>query len=434
MNILENILPVLRVAQAATAGNPIPGLEGAISGVIALAEMVLTMKGNMADLPELDKRLKHLADIDPVGCSNNLKQRLDMLKDNLKTITGRLISLEKKSKFKQWLKSKEYEKEIQDMKASIASHIQDFTFHNSISIKILVDQMSTKVEKIHKLVQDMAPEVRDVNKTVKSDHIEQTLAKIKYVSARYNAPNTPDKCMQGTRIDIIQDIIAHLTAPPDPSQQIVMLSGSAGTGKSTIAKTVASILAEEKHILAASFFFSQNYAERQEIKGLPLTLAYQLADYDADFKDILVKFLDKDHTGILDADPQVQFYKLVVDLLAQIPTSEKLWVICLDALDECGQDRGQMFLQWLSDNITKIPGHVRFFLTGRPNVPSYLKYDVLHSLIHGIILDDIDKETVGKDIRRYLEQSLDGNSWMPRYPSWKPEVHDVDKITRFCEA
>ncbi|KAJ7234494.1 hypothetical protein B0H12DRAFT_156787 [Mycena haematopus] len=78
-----------------------------------------------------------------------------------------------------------------------------------------------------------------------------------------------------------------------------MLSGSAGTGKSTIAKTVASILAEEKHTLAASFFFSRNFAERREIMGLPVTLAYQLADYNADFKNILVKFLDSDHTGFL---------------------------------------------------------------------------------------------------------------------------------------
>jgi predicted NACHT family NTPase len=181
-----------------------------------------------------------------------------------------------------------------------------------------------------------------------------------------------------------------------------MLSGSAGTGKSTIAKTVASILAEKKHILVASFFFSRNYAERREIKGLPLTLAYQLADYNIDFKNILVKFLDEDHSGILDADPQLQFQKLVVGLLAQIPTSEKLWVICLDALDECGQDRGQMLLRWLSDSIKEIPGHVHFLLTGRPDVPSYLKHDVLCSLMYGIILDHVDKETVGNDIQRYV--------------------------------
>ncbi|KAJ6505479.1 hypothetical protein C8R45DRAFT_549678 [Mycena sanguinolenta] len=271
---------------------------------------------------------------------------------NLGPISTRLTSLGKKSKWTQFWKRKKHEKEIQDFRASIASHLQDFTFHNNISIKTLVDQMSIKVDQADTSLQrielqdqqgpsrgdggqgqagkspsgdtksqrvnnhgaEQGPregegddQIREaltvinyisggtgghggeggvqgggggsgkgptlyytINTvenftTVNSDQVQQTLAKIKYVSARYNAPNTPDKCMEGTRIDIIQDIVAHLTAPSGPSQRIVMLSGSAGTGKSTIAKTVASILAEEQHILAASFFFSRNYAERREI-------------------------------------------------------------------------------------------------------------------------------------------------------------------------
>ncbi|KAJ7767102.1 hypothetical protein B0H14DRAFT_3509873 [Mycena olivaceomarginata] len=50
MNI-PNILPVLRVAQAAAAGNPVPGLDD----VVALAEMVSTMNENEADLSDLIK-------------------------------------------------------------------------------------------------------------------------------------------------------------------------------------------------------------------------------------------------------------------------------------------------------------------------------------------------------------------------------------------
>ncbi|KAJ6505430.1 hypothetical protein C8R45DRAFT_1091157 [Mycena sanguinolenta] len=52
------VFPVLMVAQAATTGSPASGLENAIKVVVALAGMVSTMKGNTADLPELDKRLK----------------------------------------------------------------------------------------------------------------------------------------------------------------------------------------------------------------------------------------------------------------------------------------------------------------------------------------------------------------------------------------
>ncbi|KAJ7869318.1 hypothetical protein B0H14DRAFT_3580644 [Mycena olivaceomarginata] len=118
---------------------------------------------------------------------------------------------------------------------------------------------------IEKLIEDMA--TRDI------------LTTLTYIPARYNAENTPNKCMEGTRVDIIKDIVARLTGRPDTSQRIVMLSGSAGSGKSTIAKTVASILAEDKHVLAASFFFSRNYADRREIGGLPSTIAHQLADH-----------------------------------------------------------------------------------------------------------------------------------------------------------
>jgi hypothetical protein len=39
------------------------------------------MKANMDDLPDLIKRLKLLMEIDTVGCSDDLKQRLDRLKE-----------------------------------------------------------------------------------------------------------------------------------------------------------------------------------------------------------------------------------------------------------------------------------------------------------------------------------------------------------------
>ncbi|KAJ7785064.1 WD40 repeat-like protein [Mycena maculata] len=207
-----------------------------------------------------------------------------------------------------------------------------------------------------------------------------------------------------------------------------MLSGTAGSGKSTIARSVASILAEDKHTLVASFFFSRDYVDRKEIRHVPSTLAHQLADYNPQFRYLLVNFLDADRTGILSADPHVQFQRLVVELLAQLPPSQTTWVICIDALDECGRDRGQLFLRWLSDSITQIPAYIRFFLTGRPDVPSYLKFDTLQSLMHGISLDEIDSVLVSQDIHLYVNKSLDGSTWTTRDP-WKIHGCDADMIT-----
>jgi energy-coupling factor transporter ATP-binding protein EcfA2 len=207
-----------------------------------------------------------------------------------------------------------------------------------------------------------------------------------------------------------------------------MLSGSAGSGKSTIAKSVATILSEEKDILAASFFFSRDYPERTEITCLPTTLAKHLADYDVTFRNCLTDFLDNDRAGILDTKPDTQFQKLVVEILEKLPPSQRPWVICLDALDECGQDHGQLFLRWLSDNIGRIPDHIRFFLSGRPDVLSYLKLSTLVSLTYGIVLDDIDIRSVSSDIYHYVEQSLNGANWITRHP-WKIRNQDIEELT-----
>ncbi|KAJ6629690.1 hypothetical protein B0H10DRAFT_1939664 [Mycena sp. CBHHK59/15] len=324
--ILEAILPALSLAKASVTGIGIPGVEPVINGVLELVTMISTMKANKEDLSKLERSLKAFIAIDASGASEDLKRRLNMLSLNLMAITVECKSLAKKRGPKRFFSSKEDKEKILDIQNSVASHIQEFTCYGNISIDKLVGDIVSKVGVVH---------------------ANEILARVRCVPARYNAENTPEKCMDGTRVNIINDIITQLTSPPDSSRQLFMLSGSAGSGKSTIAKSVASILAEEKHILAACFFFSRDYADRKEIKLLPSTIARQLADYNADFRHLLVKFLDSDCTGILSAEPRLQFQQLVVELLVQMPPSPTPWIICLDALDECGKDRGQVFLRWI---------------------------------------------------------------------------------------
>ncbi|KAJ7208515.1 hypothetical protein GGX14DRAFT_395669 [Mycena pura] len=144
MSILENVLPALEFTRAAVTGVGIPGVEGAINGVVQLATMVSTMKANMEDLPDLEKGLNKLIALDGSYCAGELKQRLSALQGNLKPIADRCKSLIHKSGIKQFLKSNVYEKEIQGMKASLASHIRDFTFQGGISIEKLASDMAPK--------------------------------------------------------------------------------------------------------------------------------------------------------------------------------------------------------------------------------------------------------------------------------------------------
>ncbi|KAF7346284.1 WD-REPEATS-REGION domain-containing protein [Mycena sanguinolenta] len=214
-----------------------------------------------------------------------------------------------------------------------------------------------------------------------------------------------------------------LACPPDPSVRLVLCSGPAGSGKSTIAKTVAARLEEEKKLLAASFFFSRDYAERKEIKYLSSTLAHQLADYNPKFRDLLVTLLKDDHSRLVHADPKEQFQKMVVELLAKMPPSQTPWVICLDALDECGKDHGKILLYWLSDAISNIPVHIWFFLTGRPEICHSLTFN-LSGLCRYNNIEAINSEIARKDIHFYVSHSLVDPTW-----DWKVTDRDVDEIT-----
>ncbi|KAJ7726681.1 WD40-repeat-containing domain protein [Mycena maculata] len=410
-----SILPALNLAKAGVTGIGVPGVEGAVNVIYELATMISTMQANKKDLAELEKSLTLMAAIDVSGATGDLKKPDPGAPRKFMAKATECRSLREKSAMRRLVMGNDYKGKISDIRNRITADIREFTFHGNISIE--------------KLVTDMGSKVMVVDEKVTHAFMNDMLAKLTCSAARYNAENTPEKCMDGTRVDIINEIFRWLTAPPDPSQRVVILSGSAGSGKSTLAKTIASCLAEDNHILAASFFFSRDFADRSDLKLVPATLARQLADYDLGFRQLLVKFIDEDRDGILSADPRVQFKKLVVDLLAQMPPLQTPWIICLDALDECGPDRGERYIQLLLDGIAQIPIHVRFFLTGRPNVPHYLKFDRLLPLTHGIVLDDLDASQVERDIHLYVKQSLDGSTWIPQ-DSWKALASDVDEITK----
>lgn len=69
-------------------------------------------------------------------------------------------------------------------------------------------------------------------------------------------PKCPERleCIPGTRVDILQQIMEWSKSSSGPST--FWLSGMAGTGKSTIARTIARTLYVQK-CLGASFFFSR---------------------------------------------------------------------------------------------------------------------------------------------------------------------------------
>jgi hypothetical protein len=81
-------------------------------------------------------------------------------------------------------------------------------------------------------------------------------------------------CLPKTRVDLLQEIYGWCDGNDKPS--IFWLNGLAGTGKSTIARTIARRYSEQGH-LGASFFFSRGVQDVSHAGRFFTSLAVQLS-------------------------------------------------------------------------------------------------------------------------------------------------------------
>ncbi|KGO47580.1 Nucleoside phosphorylase [Penicillium expansum] len=81
------------------------------------------------------------------------------------------------------------------------------------------------------------------------------------------------QCLQGTRTELLQQIMEWAVSPSQKS--IFWLNGMAGTGKSTISRTVAKLLKDTDH-LGATFFFKRGEGDRGNAKKFFPILTKQL--------------------------------------------------------------------------------------------------------------------------------------------------------------
>jgi hypothetical protein len=166
-------------------------------------------------------------------------------------------------------------------------------------------------------------------------------------------------CLKGTRITILDEIelwTRDFGRPP-----AYWLNGLAGTGKSTIAQTIAERVFADGQ-LGASFFCSRDFEDRSNLRLIFPTLAAQLARRYTTFRSIFVPLVESD-PGIAFESLYNQMKKLIVQPLVKSAIST---IIVIDALDECKDDQpASAILSVLGQFVSEIP-EVKFFLTGRP--------------------------------------------------------------------
>ncbi|KZV76882.1 WD40 repeat-like protein [Peniophora sp. CONT] len=171
------------------------------------------------------------------------------------------------------------------------------------------------------------------------------------------------RCLPGTRVKLISEILHWVHSSDETDPRMLLMTGVAGVGKSSVAHTIASSL-DDILRLAASYCFDRNDAEHHRPNLLFPTIARHLADTYPQFKRALVHSNTAATFGTSDLDDQ--FENLLRKPLANLTLAGPL-VIVIDALDESANpwDRRHM-LTLLANQFTKLPPNFRIILTSRP--------------------------------------------------------------------
>ncbi|VUC26081.1 unnamed protein product [Clonostachys rosea] len=213
-------------------------------------------------------------------------------------------------------------------------------------------------------------------------------------------------CLSHTRVELLDDISSWIDRKE--GKTIFWLNGMAGTGKSTIARTVCHSQSKSGH-LGASFFFKRGETDRESLKKFFPTLARQLAANFPPLSPYIRASFDAD-PGLLGKTVKEQFYGLILEPLSRMPKAPGHFmplVFIIDALDECDSEDISLLIELLSSaKSSKYPA-LRILLTSRPELPIRLGFMATPDMVYeDLVLHEITRSIIEHDIFTFLSHEF----------------------------
>ena len=267
-------------------------------------------------------------------------------------------------------------------------------------------------------------------------YLFDTLERFVNTNAAYNSIERQDEkasiCQETTRENVLTAIGEW--ADSRDGRPVCWLVGAAGTGKSTIAQTIAQRYDKEEngqHGLAFSFFFSRRHRDRGDATKLFPTFAYQLARALPLVQQPILATLMKD-PDIPHKRLELQFKKLIDDHVPSITTkSLSPLIVVIDGLDECSMDHVRALVRLLVDALPKLPFRVLF--TSRPEayIEEIFAGPSIVNKITQISLRDFDALD---DVYKFLRSSLEEVQRDRNLPLSWPSEADLRTIAEKSES
>ncbi|KAK7676704.1 hypothetical protein QCA50_020336 [Cerrena zonata] len=245
--------------------------------------------------------------------------------------------------------------------------------------------------------------------------------------APMNAANRP-LCLHSTREGVLQTIMDWVENVNDDKKSILWLHGLAGSGKSTIANTIAARL-HNLHRRGAFLFFERNKTDRNAVIR---TMAAQLAIADPTLRSRICAAINEDRS-VVDSTLEKQFADLLCSPLTT--AAQSLLgpiVIVLDALDEYGDvNSRKSLLTLIADEFTHLPNNFRFLITSRPELDIDNMF-LGNPKITSISLNETE-DTI-PEIHLYLASELSHIRKAKGLSGDWPEESDLNRVANMSEG
>ncbi|KAJ3497469.1 hypothetical protein NLG97_g1868 [Lecanicillium saksenae] len=307
------------------------------------------------------------------------------------------------------------------------------------AISTVLESFGAEIKNVQSTAVEVRKDIQSLHKSVLDAHQSMVLDRLHIAEgASFDsyAQEHNRYCLPNTRVELFK--LVEEWAKDVNAESGFWLNGMAGTGKSTIARTVAKLFADTGQ-LGASFFFKKGEIDRGSLSKFFMTIAADLAVKRPSTAPFIEAALNADRL-ITAKNATEQFQKLLLEPLSKSDIGSEPVVIIVDALDECvKEDDIQLLLHLVSQIESKLPDRARIFLTSRPEEPFRSHFEKIKQTKSRVILHEISQTVIEHDIHLFLKHELSGiraefnnRVSIERHlgPSWpsKPSVDGLVKL------
>ncbi|KAF7970732.1 hypothetical protein HWV62_23188 [Athelia sp. TMB] len=299
--------------------------------------------------------------------------------------------------------------------------IHDYTLLDNFWLRATT-QPFTGVEK---KIADYAGSFKQLEKKFRTEstlHIEITVLNCFATVAAMEKDNIlrelpyPDKtgfdpqksCLPGTRAEVLSEVHKWINTPDgDRTPQLLVLTGAAGCGKTTIARTVAQHYKDMEKLGSAVFFEEPEQAYRH-CGNVLSTISRDIADLDQNWREALYEAVKPRAALRKTKVIREQLANFIVKPAKALKAIGPI-VIVIDALDESGDANARKeLLQALVESAAELPSNFRIFITARDETDIRSAFTSKPNVELKPIKDHRDDPSLDDDISAFITRQLSG--------------------------